>query len=415
MLYELLSWITTSLLGEHSEASYRIWSVLPTIAAVFLGFLWLRRRLDLATACVFCVLAAASPVYLDLGPQAHGFGLTFLLGLLLVISADAQLWRPSRARLAMFALVGTLGTLTLSDFVLPFLGVAALMASRREQRRGVVTAVALAGVVCLLWYAPVLGQLIANAGQNYGQQLPWYGAVSRPLADLLQPSVSLMLPSLTSRAGEILAAVVLAFGTWTIWRRPERLLAGLLVIPSLLSYLVLEIGRFHVAPPFLSFLLLPLLCACAAAFSGVSAWLARIFPYRVVPATVLAVALALLVLGDAYRLGHAWSEVPFEGYKTAAAIVSRTGISRVVTNDPRPKGFCYYLGGGNLARGRRLVVALDPSALHRLLCAGPPPFVFLEHDVAAAFDTTCLYARGAISIAVPQRRANTITIWLVNR
>src|SRR5262249_6074988 len=73
-LFSLMAWITTKLFGR-SEVAYRLPSVLPAIAAVVIvaGMAW--RRLDPWTAVAFTALAVGSPVHLELGVQARGYGL----------------------------------------------------------------------------------------------------------------------------------------------------------------------------------------------------------------------------------------------------------------------------------------------------------------------------------------------------
>jgi hypothetical protein len=75
MLFEFLTWATTRILGSHTEPVYRLWSVLPGIAASALVAWWLWEREDPWAAAIFTVLATAAPIYFDLGTQARGYGL----------------------------------------------------------------------------------------------------------------------------------------------------------------------------------------------------------------------------------------------------------------------------------------------------------------------------------------------------
>src|SRR5207344_2719900 len=62
VLYNLASWATTGAIGRF-EASYRIWSVVPGLAAVALAAWWVAKRFGTIAAAVLVILATVSPVH----------------------------------------------------------------------------------------------------------------------------------------------------------------------------------------------------------------------------------------------------------------------------------------------------------------------------------------------------------------
>jgi hypothetical protein len=432
MLFELLTWASTGLLGDHSEAASRFWSVVPTVGAVALMAWWLWRRLDPWVAAIFAVLASASPLILDLGTEARGYGLGFLSGAVMVIAADRYATKRTPGALTLLVVGALVGIWTLPVIVLPFLGVAGVLLCKRALRRGVLIAVAVVGVASLLFYLPVLGDLLASSAQHDGALLAWRSVLLGPSRDLLAPNVSLLLTRASVDLDEAVATAVLAAGVFTLWRRPERMLVLLLLAPAIFTYLILKLSGFYVVDLFVghsalpmlditdrftSFLLLPLLALCAAGLVALGRWLAGV-PLRLAglpairPFGSLVVAGALLAsliaLADIDHLARGNAKVPMESDREVAAIVrgSGIGVGSVVTNSTHRAGFEYYLNG--------IVATYSPSQLGPLFCTKPAPFVYIEHRLyAKPADTTCLKERGAVSIRVPQRRALPTIVWIV--
>jgi hypothetical protein len=432
MLFELLTWAGTGLVGDHSEAANRFWAVVPTIGAVALTARWLWRRLDVWVAAIFSVLASSSPLILDLGTEARGYGLGFLSGTVMVIAADRYSTTRTRGALSMFALGALTGILALPVIVLPFLAVAAVLLGRRALRRSVLIAVAVVGIASLLFYLPVLGDLLASSSQQDGALLAWHSVLLGSSRDLLAPNVSLLLGHASVGLDEVIATAVLAAGAVALWRRPERLLVLLLLVPAIFTYLMLKLGGFYVvdlfeghsALPmlditdrFTSFLLLPLLVLCAAGLVAIGRSLARI---RVRLPMALAIkpfgpvvligtlVVSLIALANIDGLARNNAKVPIESNREVAAIVrgSGIGVASVMINGTHYVGFEYYLNG--------LIAVYSPSQLRSLFCTKPAPFVYIEHFLySEPADTTCLKQRGAVSIRVPQRRTLPTIVWIV--
>jgi hypothetical protein len=461
MLFELLAWVGTAVSGDHSAAAYRFWAVAPAIAAGMLMAWWLWWRLDQWVAAIFAVLATSSPLFLDLGTEGRGYGLGFLAGVVMVIAADRFLWTRSRGSQALLAVGALVGIWTLPLIVLPFLGVAGVLMAHRALRRRVLSAVAVVGLASLLFYIPVLGDVVSSSGQRVGARLSWHAVVSGPVRDLLAPSVSLLLAHASVGVGEAIAAVLLLVGLATLWRRPERLLALLLVAPAVFTYLVLKLGGFYVVASFdshdqlpvlaiddrfTSFLLLPLLAGMAVGvvelgrrLAAVRVSLPRVHLERLrgrapagdasalrapagdasalranpmVAAVCLGAAvLSLFALGRIDSLARHDAAVPLESYAEVGAIVRSTGIWPTVTNSTHRLGLKYYIDPS----GRR-VRTLSPAALEAMFCSSEAGFIYIEHPLySPRVDTTCLRRRGAVAIEVPERRDRPITVYALPR
>jgi hypothetical protein len=407
MLFELLAWATSSVVSSQVEPVYRLWAVIPAIGAGVMMTWWLWRRADRWSAAVFAVLAAAAPNYYVLSTQARGYGLGFLAAVLLTVGADALLWRRSRAARALFAGGGLVGILTLPDFVLPFLAVAAVVALKPALRVTVIKTVAAVGVISLAWYAPVLTSVISSSNQQFGSRLPWYGFLTGPLKDQAAPAFTIVFRGLSIWHAVVLAGLLIAIGVIALWRVPDRLLVLLLLFPALFSYTVLDVSRRFVEDRFLSFLTLPLLAAAAIGIVAVGRLVAR---RGALAAAVVAVAIfgSLLALARTVQFGSSQAARPVEATKQVAAMIAGTKPPLpVVSNTQRPLGFQYYL------RFKRKIHVLDPGQLQRLFCGRNRAFLYVDdtnHSTRA--DTSCLGARGAFEVNLPEQEA-TLALWFV--
>ncbi|MFM8412590.1 MAG: hypothetical protein ACKOCT_20250, partial [Alphaproteobacteria bacterium] len=147
VLFNLLTWYATESFGRE-EFVYRLWSVVPGVLAIGALAEWTRRRLGVAVALSFLLIASTSPLHLELAVQARGYGLGFAaMAMLLVAAAGRAGTVPPLP--VLFAMAGIVGIWTLPVFVLPFLGEAAFLVSRpgaRGRTLGAVAAVGLASI-----------------------------------------------------------------------------------------------------------------------------------------------------------------------------------------------------------------------------------------------------------------------------
>lgn len=417
MLFSMLTWVATSLLGS-AEATYRLASVIPGIAAVLVMSWFLRRRFGGAEALVFLVAASLAPLHLDLVSQARGYGLAFLAAAGLVVAADAAATRGRGHDWVLVGVWGLVGIATLPVFVLPFLGTAAALWLSGGDRRAVTITVVAAGVASLAWYAPVVGALLASTGQEFGHVLPWWGAANRWAVDLLFDLFRLVPRAFASEQDAVLpgaaglplvalAYALVAPGAWRLHRAGERALLGVLAAPVVITYFGLTLMRVHVAPRFTSYLLVHLLALVAV---GVPAIARAVAPQRPAAASLAVVAVVAVALGTIGSVRHAtWVlHAPIEAVADAGKVVNGSGITPVLTNSTRPEGLRWYVH----ARVHRSAGA----DLHRALCSRAGPYVFVHEPFRAppVEGLGCLDARGALRVRLSQRlRGGHIDVWLV--
>jgi hypothetical protein len=401
VLFSLLTWATTHVFGRF-EAAYRMWSVLPALVAVGLVAWWARRFFGSVTGVAVVVLATVSGVHLVLAPQARGYGLAMLAGAVMLISAVRADQLRRRNDIALFALSGLVGICTLPVFVVAFISQAVVLFSRRELRRVTIAACALVGLASAVFYAPLLRAMVDSSDQKVGEQLPWLGFLTGPYRHLGKPTIAAIVPQ-WSRFPSAEDAVVLgvvgvlaAFGAVRLLRQDSYLCLHLFV-PVMGTYLALTVARFYVEPRFASFLLFHVIVLLAV---GVAALWELVSNRRALrPIAVVVAVIACLVSGRyVVEQTRLQARRPWENFKAVGEVVTSTDIHRVYSNRD-PWSLQYYLKSDRLT-------ALSPLALRwQLYCNFPAPFIFVAHHGWGAVDPdlTCLRARGAVEMHVPQQ------------
>jgi hypothetical protein len=112
---------------------------------------------------------------------------------------------------------------------------AAVLSIRPALRRLMLATAGSIAAAALLFYLPVIGDVTAAAGRDYGARLPWYGVLTRPIDDLIRPSVRLFVAGVPSRLAVAIGAAFLAGGALVLWRRWERVLLLVLAAPAALG------------------------------------------------------------------------------------------------------------------------------------------------------------------------------------
>lgn len=417
VLFNLLAWLTTTLFGE-SEIAWRTWSVAPALGAFGAVAWWTWRRLGRAVAVTAAVIVATSPVVLVLAREARGYGLGLLAGAVALICADRFARGPSGKALLGFSVAGLVGIATLPVFALAFVGQALPLMSLRVARLRVVGAVACVGVLALLLYAPLLGDVLDSTGQQFGRRLGWHGPLSAAMTDLLGPHVQLAfgsdpppeLPDPSVRADSAIAAGLAVAGLVTLARSGASMVGALLAVPVLFMYTVLTVARFSVEPRFASFLLFHVIVLAAAGVVGLIALFPTSLPRGLAIGT--GVVAGLLIVVHAARLTDAVHELPRENFKRAAEIARSDGSSPILTDSTRPTGLQYYLGVDG-------VTPLPAKALQGWFCSRGRRFTYIEHPFRAAGeepppDLSCLRRRHARMTRVLQRdRGGHIDVWVL--
>jgi hypothetical protein len=434
ILFELLTWASTTLTGARSAAAYRFWGVVPGIGAGVILTWWLWRRVDPWVAAVFALLATASPIYYTLCVDARGYGLGFLAGSCLLIGADTYVRTGSRRALGVLGVAAVGGIWTLPVFVLPVAAVFALLGFETHgERRPILVAGGLVAAASVILYAPVLTAVLGASGQSFGQPLPWYGFASGPFRDLLAPELvvavhgitptstltlapgaSAPIPGTSGWATWIAMALVLVAFAVTVRVRVcgERFLALACLVPALFTYAVLDVSRIHTVNRFASFLLLPLLVLCAVGVVTIARWLTERRWATPEIAAIAWVAFAAFMFVRTDDMLKAIQIAPYESDELVAAVVRTASITPVLTNFDGGDT-SYYLGRWSAARR-------SAGQLEALFCSPTDRLTYLDELLAPDQPSTaCLRRRGAIEIRIPQRHTTAatagspFTVWLV--
>jgi hypothetical protein len=422
VLLNLLSFATANVFGE-TEVVYRLWSVLPAIGAAIVVVRWAWRRLGLWTSATLALLVATSPIHHDLAREARGYGLAFLAGAVMLVFSYRVAAGGGRRDLAILGVAGAMGTFTVPQFIIGFVGQVIPLLVRPDLRKRVLQMLGVVGAALLVLYAPMLSDIARSPGTVSGGPLPWHGPLSAPTGHLLQPSMDVLADRdvdayhiTPNHPDRFLIGTLALIGALLLWRAGDRMLSALLVVPVLFTYSLLTAGRFHVHERYGSFLLFHALVLAAIAIVG----MVRAFPARGPRYAVagIAAATAAVALGHSLTRSRDYHEVPRENFKRVAQIVNDHRATPVVTDSTRPDGLRYYLSD-------RKVAALPSPWLDFLLCSpkAPPvlelPTIYIEHPFRGPNeppprDVSCLKRRGAAGVSVKQRdRGGKIDIWFV--
>jgi hypothetical protein len=409
VLFDFLTWVTTGVIGVHTEATYRLWGVIPTFAGGALIGWWLWHRFDRWVAAIFAVLATAAPLYFDLGTQARGYGLGFLASAVMLVAADRLVQTQSRKALVLFSVAGFIGMATLQNFVGAYVAAAAvLVVSVATWRREIVISVVAVGAATLAWYAPLLSTILGYKN-NYGVSMPWDGFIIDAPRDLFGNGIHALDSSISITTGAVVAAIVLLGGAALLIARRERALVALVIIPTLATYLLIEIITGYL-PRFASFAFLPLIALAAIALGLGARLLARV-PRLPGVLVVLLVAGSLVVLDGFARYAANFARVPFESANTAAEIVNGipgNNLAIPAVTNYAAAAFAYYV------KPRHLRSETGPE-LEQMFCSYPGRFLYIEQKMFPPHPSVaCLIARGSFRVALPERRSR-VWVWIVPR
>lgn len=421
VLYNLLSWVTTGAVGRF-EAAYRIWSVVPGAAAVALAAWWAWKRLGPIAATALVILATVSPVHLVLTPQARGYGLAMLAGVVMLIGAVRSSDSESTRDIALFAVGAIVGIWTLPVFAVAAVAQAGVLLWDKRLRKRTLIACGAIAVLSVAWYASMLSGILHNSDQQFGTRLAVVSVVTGAYHHLAAPTIAGGLPfalhSMLSNVATFLVIVLLTLAAvLRLWRRGDRALLAHLLVPIFFVYLVLVIGRFYVQPRFASYLLFHVLLVLAIGVQQCWDLVTGFMPAR----AVVAIALVILALTGSSRvatLTEAQARVPWENDQFVANMVKAAGLTSVVTDSTHPGALFYYMGG------EHHVFALHAAAVeNQSYCAFRYRFIFVDDQYHQTVkpNLKCLTDRHAIKIEVPQqlnppiRRPGAVTLYLVPR
>jgi hypothetical protein len=317
-LYGVLAWTTSTLVGE-SEAALRLWSVLPFLAGVAVVTAWLHTRLGALAGLLFVFLATVSPLLLDIGRQARGYGLAFFaMSVLIVAALEADRTKRTPAVVAACA-AGAIGTWTLPQFGIAFVATGLVLVIDRELRRRAAVCLAVSIAAIGAWYAPHLQQIHAASQLHDGLRITTQWLVTAPLDQVLFPAL-IWIDGTVAVPGIVWLPLVVATGM-IVASSPlvrERQPALILVSGVVATIVVLWIGRAHVLPRYMSFLLVPLFVLLA---SGGGSVLARVTTRPALVRTLVSVAAVGILAVRFVVIAPDVVRLPREAGRDAARII----------------------------------------------------------------------------------------------
>ena len=166
VLHTLAVWLSTTLFGD-SPAAIRVPAVLAGAGVLAVGFLVMRRMHGPAAALIGLAILAADPMTAFAGSVARGYSIATLAAVAAIGLMDAQRDRPTVGRWVALGLIVAAGAFTVPTMLYPAAavfawgGLSALVGGvgRPDRKRfliGLFASAALAGIVTLLLYAPIL-------------------------------------------------------------------------------------------------------------------------------------------------------------------------------------------------------------------------------------------------------------------
>jgi hypothetical protein len=410
ILFSLVTWLTVRLPGFGGSA-YRLWSILPFIAAVAVTTLWLRRRAGDAVALLFGALATASPLLLDLSTAARGYGLAFLAMSMMTIAGYEAAVAGSVTWLSIFGVSGVIGCWTLPTFVLPFAGVSVAVLMRRSLRRAVIARLVPAAVAVGGFYALPIHALIASRGQQYGAPLPWHAPVTGAFWEFAGAFVGMDAPGVAAHLMLIFGVAPLLVVGWFAARRRMPTFGAVSIWPVAATFFVLTPARFHVEVRFASFLLVPLFICAAFGLEALASRPDRtMWPLFAIYSGVVASTIAAIFFVVAKRD----LTLPVEANREAAHAVAEDlskSNGRLVIDTFHPSNLFYYLPA------QKPPSMLSARRLDQMLCSPRRgSFVLVQEpfgDVEPV-NTACLAREGATVQVFGQRDfGERISVWLV--
>jgi len=317
-LYGVLAWLTSTVTGE-SETAYRLWSALPFLAGVAIVTGWLHTRLGAIAGLLFAFLATVSPLLLDIGRQARGYGLAFLAMCILVVAA-LEADRTKRAPMvAVACAAGVIGTWTLPQFGIAFVAIGLVLLADRELRRSAALSLAVSLAAIGAWYAPHLLQIQAASQTPDGLRISTAWLVTAPIDQVLLPALIwidgiVAVPGIVWLPAVVLTALIMASSPFVRERQSALILCSGVVA----TVVVLWLARAYVIPRYVSFLLVPLFVLLA---SGGASVLARVTTRPALVRTVVCVAAVGVLAVRFVAIAPDVVRLPREAGRDAAQII----------------------------------------------------------------------------------------------
>ena len=402
--YSLLAWATAALVGE-SETALRLWSVLPFLAGVAVVTAWLHVRIAALAGLLFAFLATVSPLLLDIGRQARGYGLAFFAMSVLVVAALEADRTKRRDAAAVACAAGVVGTWTLPQFGIAFVATASVLLMDRELRRSTAVAFAASLVAIVAWYAPHLQQIHAASETPDGLRISTAWLVTAPIDQILLPAL-IWIDGVVAVPGVVWIPLVLAALAVMASSPLARERGSVLILSSgvAATTVVLWLGRAYVIPRYVSFLVVPIFVLLA---SGGASVLGRVTSRPAILRTIVC-ALAIGILAVRFvTIAPDVVRLPREAGRDAADFIDAEApaTTPVFAYMHLPESLSFYLD--------RPLHAVRASTAYRVCEHGPVVYV-VEPFTFEAPDLPCLKRRGARLQRFRQyARGGEIDVWLL--
>lgn len=415
IFFSFSAWLIISSIGM-DETAYRLASVIPAIMSVILIAAWLHGRFGTSEGLTALTILTISPLHLELSSQARGYGLTYLAAAVMLIAADNILTRRGGRDMPYLFIAGTVGTVTLPIFAIPFTLTVLSLAYEPTRRRSMAFGLGTSALVCLLIYAPSLSALAQSTRQEFGETLQWHGAITASYRHLLHPVWQDLIEhsrgghtlSTTSKflIGLIFTYSLYALGMAKLYRHGQIALGSALMLPVFGTYLALTIAQVFLADRFVSFLLVPAVALLSISI-GECVRMAKVRGSLEALTTGVLLLLAFSMLVAFTERAKQVVDVPREAFEGAGRFVNGSDVDSIVTNSVRPDGLEYYID--------RPVHILTRDDWTAKVCRSVGPTIFIDHPYRnASPDTSCLVDRGSSQVVIPQRtRGGSVRVWVI--
>ena len=404
-LMALLSWVTTSLIGE-SEIALRLLSAVPFVTGVALVAVWLHRRTGALSGILFVFLATVSPLLLDITRQARGYGLAFLAMSVVVVAALEALRTGNTWAVVAMCTAGVLGAWTLPQLAIAFVAIGAVLVTDVRTRSAAIVGLIASIAAVAAWYAPHIGA-VHDAGQiPDGLQIAFPWVLTAPIDQILLPAL-IWIDGTALAAGVIwlpLVAVAVLVASASPLLRDWRA-ALVLCVGPLATVTVLWLEHAYVIPRYLSFLLVPSFIVVA---TGAADILGRL-PRRPALARTVLCIVVIGVLGIRFiALAPDVVMLPREAHRDAANVIRQGGAETdVIAYMRNPSDLEYYLG--------RHAQDVDAATVAARVCGATQPVFYVRQPFTNKdVRIPCLSRPGVRHDVFPQyTRGGQMDVWYV--
>jgi hypothetical protein len=367
-LMAVLCWIAANTVGE-SEITFRLFSAVPFVAAVFLVAAWLHVRLGALSGILYLFLATVSPLLLDISRQARGYGLAYF-GMSVMVVAAIEALRTGRlwAVCLMWA-GGIVGALTLPQVGISVLATAAVLLTKRRTRLPAAIGICASLAAIAAWYIPHTGGVKGIVHFPDGVQITFPWVITAPVDQVVLPGL-LWIDGTALVAGLVwlpLVAVVAIVGYASPFAREWRSALVLLAGP-VVTVVFLWLDGAYVIPRYLSSLLAPLFVLLA---TGAASILGEADRKRAWFRPTLCVVAIALLAGRFVVLAPDVVGLPREANRDAAEMIDRgppgTPVLAYLRN---PANIAFYLG--------RPIQELSKGEVAGRVCGASRPVFYVE-------------------------------------